>query len=67
MIFRSSIYIAIIIKSKIDLLIKIHELITLDLYHSFIRYLLSQLYHIRLDCFSSYNDLFNFIEYISRF
>jgi hypothetical protein len=66
MIFRSSTYTAIIIKLEIDRLIKIHGLIILDLYHSFMRYSLSRLCHIRPDCFSPYNDYFNFIEYISR-
>jgi hypothetical protein len=66
MIFRSSIYTAIIIKLEIDRLIKTHRLIILDLYHSFMRYSLSQLYHIGPDYFSPYNDNFNFIEYISR-
>jgi hypothetical protein len=66
MIFRSSTYTAIIIKLEIDRLIKTHGLIILDLYPSFMRYSLSRLYHIRPDCFSPYNDHFNFIEYISR-
>jgi hypothetical protein len=46
MIFRSSTYTAIIIKLEIDCLIKTHGLIILDLYPSFMRYSLSQLYHI---------------------
>jgi hypothetical protein len=66
MIFRSSTYTAIIIKLEINRLIKTHGLIILDLYHSFMRYSLSRLYHIRPDYFSPYNDRFNFIEYISR-
>jgi hypothetical protein len=66
MIFRSSTYTAIIIKLEIDRLIKIHGLIILDLYPSFVRYSLSRLYYIRLDYFSPYNDHFNFIEYISQ-
>jgi hypothetical protein len=66
MIFRSSTYTVIIIKLEIDRLIKIHGLIILDLYPSFMRYSLSRLYHIRPDCFSPYNHCFNFIEYISR-
>jgi hypothetical protein len=66
MIFRSSTYTIIIVKIEIDRLIKTHEIIILDLYPSFMRYSLSRLYHIRPDCFSQYNDHFNFIEYISR-
>jgi hypothetical protein len=66
MIFRSSAYTVIIIKLEIDRLIKIHGLIILDLYPSFMRYSMSQLYHILPDCFSPYNDHFNFTEYISR-
>jgi hypothetical protein len=46
MIFKSSTYAAIIIKSEIDLSIKIHGLIISYLYHFFIRYSLSRLYHI---------------------
>jgi hypothetical protein len=67
MIFRSSTYTAIIVKLEIYRLIKTHGLIILYLYHSFMRYSLSRLYHIRPDYFSPYNDCFNFIEYISRY
>jgi hypothetical protein len=59
MTFRSSTYTVIIVKLENDRLT--HELIILDLYHSFMRYSLSRLYHIRPDYFSPYNDCFNFI------
>jgi hypothetical protein len=61
MIFKSSTYTAIIVKLEIVRLIKIHGLIILDLYHSFMIYSLNRLYHIRPDYFSPYNNRFNFI------
>ena len=62
MILISSTYTEIIANSLLDLFMNIHGHIGSFLYPSFRRYSLSQLYHIRPDCFNLYKD-FSLIEY----
>ena len=45
---------------------KMHEHIGLFIYPSFNKYSLRRLYHMRLDCFNSYKNCCNLIEYMLR-
>ena len=47
-----------------NFLMKMHGHIGLFTYPSFSKYSLRRLYHMRLDCFNSYKDRCNFIEYM---
>ena len=62
--FKSSTYTAIIANLFSDFLMKMHGHIRLFIYHSFSKYLLRRLYHMRPDCFNSYKNHCNLIEYM---
>ena len=64
--FKSSTYIAIIVNPVSDFLMKMHGHIGLFTYHSFSKYSLRRLYHMRPDYFNPYNDHCNLIEYMLR-
>ena len=56
----------IIVNQDFDFLINTHGQIGLLIYFSFERYSLRRLYDIHPDCFKSYKDCCNFIEYKLR-
>ena len=62
--FKSSTYTAIIANQFYVLLMKTHGQIELFTYPSLSKYWLKRLYHIRLNCFNSYKDICNLIEYM---
>ena len=64
--FKSSIYTTIIANLVSDFLMKMHGQIGLFTYPSFSNYSLRQLYHMCLNCFNSYKDRCNLIEYMLR-
>ena len=62
--FKSSIYIATIANLVVDILMNAHGQRRLFLYHSFNKYYLRWLYHLRLDCFNPSKNLYNLIEFM---
>ena len=64
--FKSSIYIATIANLVVDILMNAHGQRGLFMYHSFYKYSLRWLYHMRLDYFNPYKDLYNLIEFMLR-
>ena len=62
--FKSSTYTAIIANPVSDFLMKMHGHIGLFIYSYFSKYSLRRLYYMRPDCFNSYKNHCNLIEYM---